>query len=89
MDPELNVSCSPSEALRCMHIGLLCIQDNAAYRPTMLDVVSFLSNDTIQLAQPKQPLAFFNVVMKDSEFADKRGEICSLNDVSISAMLGR
>lgn len=35
--------------MRCMNIGLLCVQENAADRPTMLDVVAMLSTKTIRL----------------------------------------
>lgn len=59
IDPMLDGSCSAiNQILRCIHIGLLCVQDGAQDRPAMLDVVSFLSNEAIVLAEPKQP-AFF------------------------------
>ncbi|KAJ1376368.1 Tyrosine-protein kinase, catalytic domain [Sesbania bispinosa] len=66
IDSALNESCTPNEVLRYIHIGLLCVQGHAAGIPTMLDVVSFLSNDTIELAQLKQPAFFTNVVGEDS-----------------------
>ncbi|GMP70963.1 hypothetical protein CsSME_00032441 [Camellia sinensis var. sinensis] len=34
MDPILVQSCVVSEVLKCIHIGLLCIQEDAADRPT-------------------------------------------------------
>lgn len=82
IDPALTESCCHNEVLRCIHIGLLCVQDKAIDRPTMLDIVSFLSNDTIQLAKPKQP-AFFNVVVEASELLYSRQEH-SLNVETIS-----
>ncbi|TKY48164.1 Cysteine-rich receptor protein kinase 10 [Spatholobus suberectus] len=89
LDPALNELCSQNEVLRCIHIGLLCVQDQAADRPTMLDIVSFLSNDTIQLPQPKQPAFFINVVVEESELPYSRQELRSLNDVTISSTHGR
>ncbi|KAJ7951790.1 putative Receptor protein kinase [Quillaja saponaria] len=89
IDPILDglITFSSSEILRCIHIGLLCVQNKAADRPTMLDVVSFLSNETIQLPLPKQP-AFFNNVVKEQQdvLPVNHG---SLNDVTISEMGGR
>ena len=41
--------------LRYIHIGLLCTQDQARDRPTMLEVVSFISNENGDLPEPKQP----------------------------------
>ncbi|KAJ1376365.1 S-locus receptor kinase, C-terminal [Sesbania bispinosa] len=89
VDPSLSELSSQNEVLRCIHIGLLCVQDQANDRPTMLDIVSFLSNDTIQLPQPKQPAFFINVVIEESELPYSRQEHHSLNSVTISNMSGR
>ncbi|KAE9600481.1 putative S-locus receptor kinase [Lupinus albus] len=55
----------------------------------MLEVVSFLSNDTIKLPQPKQPAFFINVVVEESELPNSRQEYHTLNGVTISSMYGR
>ncbi|XP_070673507.1 G-type lectin S-receptor-like serine/threonine-protein kinase At1g61500 isoform X1 [Malus domestica] len=49
---------SASEVMKCVHIGLLCVQDNAMDRPSMQDVVFMLNGSTTVIggAQPKQPL---------------------------------
>ncbi|XP_075667800.1 G-type lectin S-receptor-like serine/threonine-protein kinase CES101 [Castanea sativa] len=73
----LDESCPPSEILRCIHVGLLCVQDHAIDRPTMIDVVSMLSNEALQLSPPKQPAFFINRVAEVLEN-------CSLNNVTIS-----
>ncbi|GAB4826698.1 hypothetical protein Ancab_033593 [Ancistrocladus abbreviatus] len=44
-----------SEVIRCMHIGLLCVQDNPADRPTMSYVVSVLSSEATTLPEPSKP----------------------------------
>lgn len=47
---------SPIEdAIRCMHIGLLCVQEDPSDRPTMSSVVALLGSGTISLPQPRQP----------------------------------
>ncbi|XP_045810130.1 G-type lectin S-receptor-like serine/threonine-protein kinase At1g11300 [Trifolium pratense] len=48
IDPEI---CNPDyvdDILRCIHIGLLCVQEIANERPTMATVVSMLNNAFIQ-----------------------------------------
>nr|XP_027082474.1 putative receptor-like protein kinase At4g00960 [Coffea arabica] len=50
-----NSSCSASEVVRCLQLGLLCVQERAADRPCMSDVISMLRNDTIVLPLPKEP----------------------------------
>ncbi|XP_048422232.1 G-type lectin S-receptor-like serine/threonine-protein kinase At1g61500 isoform X1 [Pyrus x bretschneideri] len=51
-------SYSASEVMKCVHIGLLCVQDNAMDRPSVPDVVFMLNGSTTIIggAQPKQPL---------------------------------
>ncbi|KAJ6333349.1 hypothetical protein OIU77_009255 [Salix suchowensis] len=57
IDPVL-ISGSATEMKRCIHIGLLCGQENAADRPTMASVVLMLSSSSLTLQIPSQP-AFF------------------------------
>uniref|UniRef100_A0A6N2L022 non-specific serine/threonine protein kinase n=1 Tax=Salix viminalis TaxID=40686 RepID=A0A6N2L022_SALVM len=45
--------------MRCIHIGLLCVQENVADRPTMASVVLMLSNSSCTLHRPSQPAYFF------------------------------
>ncbi|XP_077254017.1 G-type lectin S-receptor-like serine/threonine-protein kinase At4g27290 isoform X2 [Tasmannia lanceolata] len=55
MDPSMGVSYSMSEALRCIHVGLLCVQERAEERPTMSSVVLMLGSENPTLPQPKEP----------------------------------
>jgi len=55
MDPLIANSYVPSEVLKCIHIGLLCVQDNAADRPTMSGVVHMLGSDNVTLPSPICP----------------------------------
>ncbi|GAY51192.1 hypothetical protein CUMW_132390, partial [Citrus unshiu] len=91
MDPTLDESCSPDEVIRCIHVGLLCVQDRAADRPTMSDVGSMLTNDTMALSKPKQPAFYINISSdyEEPEVTEIKLEVCSVNDVTISRMEGR
>ncbi|KAL4625493.1 hypothetical protein ACB092_05G030400 [Castanea dentata] len=91
IDPTIIDESSPSsEILRCIHIGLLCVQNQATDRPTMLDVATMLSSETIQLLPPKQPAYLINIVQeKSSEVSEIKTESCSINDVTISEMKAR
>ncbi|XP_073266469.1 cysteine-rich receptor-like protein kinase 34 [Populus alba] len=57
IDPILRND-SAAAMMRCIHIGLLCVQDNVADRPTMAAVVLMLSNSSFTLHIPSKP-AFF------------------------------
>ena len=46
---------SRNEIMRCIHIGLLCVQENVAYRPTMALTVQMLNSHSSSLPAPTQP----------------------------------
>ncbi|BAF26040.1 cysteine-rich receptor-like protein kinase 4 [Oryza sativa Japonica Group] len=76
-----------NEIMRCINIALLCVQENAADRPTMSDVVAMLSSKTMVLAEPKHP-GYFNVRVANEE-QSVLTEPCSVNDMTISAISAR
>ena len=56
-DPLVRLS-SGSDITRCIHIALLCVQENVADRPTMNTVVLMLNSNSLSLPVPSEP-AFF------------------------------
>jgi hypothetical protein len=54
VDPTLSSS-STAEIMKCIHIGLLCVQENVAERPTITSVVLMLSSYSITLSVPTKP----------------------------------
>ncbi|XP_040361755.1 G-type lectin S-receptor-like serine/threonine-protein kinase SD1-1 [Rosa chinensis] len=54
IDECLRESCTLSEALHCIHVGLLCVQKLPEDRPTMWAVVLMLGGESA-LPQPKRP----------------------------------
>ncbi|XP_060957632.1 G-type lectin S-receptor-like serine/threonine-protein kinase At1g61490 isoform X1 [Cannabis sativa] len=62
VDESLGESCineSSETMMRCIHIGLLCVQDFASDRPSMAQVASMLTNHIFDQPQPKQPIFTF------------------------------
>ncbi|PRQ36258.1 putative protein kinase RLK-Pelle-DLSV family [Rosa chinensis] len=55
VDEVLGDLYSSSEVKTCVHVGLLCVQDNAADRPTMMDAALMLSNEK-DGPNPKRPV---------------------------------
>ncbi|XP_010503062.2 PREDICTED: cysteine-rich receptor-like protein kinase 10 [Camelina sativa] len=54
-DPAIRESCEKDEVIRCIHIGLLCVQEDPADRPTMGTIVMMLCSRTMSLPDPHQP----------------------------------
>ncbi|XP_068312706.1 cysteine-rich receptor-like protein kinase 29 isoform X3 [Pyrus communis] len=57
IDPMLKSGSIP-EIMRCINLGLLCVQQNIADRPTMAAVILMLTSNSLDLPVPSQP-AFF------------------------------
>ncbi|XP_078432693.1 cysteine-rich receptor-like protein kinase 10 isoform X2 [Wolffia australiana] len=59
LDKDIADCCPPDLALRCFHVGLLCIQLDPLERPNMSHVVLFLSSSSISLP-PVSPVSEYN-----------------------------
>ncbi|VAH69089.1 unnamed protein product [Triticum turgidum subsp. durum] len=58
VDPSVPEGCSNEDVLCCIHVGLLCVQDDPDARPLMSTVVSTLESRSTPLARPDKPLYF-------------------------------
>ncbi|KAG8634404.1 hypothetical protein MANES_17G029600v8 [Manihot esculenta] len=58
LDKNLIDSYSKNEVMRCIQLGLLCVQENPAERPTMGTIVLMLDSYSVTLPMPQKP-AFF------------------------------
>ncbi|KAF3591960.1 hypothetical protein DY000_02027135 [Brassica cretica] len=59
LDPAVGENYDKNEVTRCIHIGLLCVQENPADRPTMSTIFQMLTNTSITLHVPQPPGFFF------------------------------
>ena len=59
VDPIITDS-SRNEIMRCIHIGILCVQENVADRPNMASVAIMLNSYSVTLPVPSQPALFIN-----------------------------
>ncbi|RDY00158.1 G-type lectin S-receptor-like serine/threonine-protein kinase, partial [Mucuna pruriens] len=55
IDPEIYNPSHHNDISRCIHIGLLCVQEHSVDRPTMAAVISMLNSDVAFLPPPSQP----------------------------------
>ncbi|XVE87852.1 hypothetical protein DITRI_Ditri19aG0021500 [Diplodiscus trichospermus] len=92
VDPTLRDG-SNREILRCIHLGLLCVQENIAHRPTMASVVLMLGSHSVSIPMPSRP-AFVLDSIKESEAKSEssisdhsRSKVSnSINEASISEL---
>ncbi|XP_019089519.1 PREDICTED: cysteine-rich receptor-like protein kinase 28 [Camelina sativa] len=81
---------SRNEILRCIHIGLLCVQESSATRPTMDSVALMLNSDSYTLPTPSRP-AFVveSSVMPSNVSSSTEPLLMSSNDVTVSELSPR
>lgn len=77
--------------MRCIHIGLLCVQEHASDRPTMAEVLSMLCNETaVSPTSPSQPAY---VIRKGTNYQNSSSSASvgavSVNDVTITTIHAR
>lgn len=76
------------DILRCVHIGLLCVQESARDRPAMAVVISMLNSEIINLPQPKQPAFIIKETILPLSSEEHHGSF-SNNSVSVTEIQGR
>ncbi|KAL2495213.1 G-type lectin S-receptor-like serine/threonine-protein kinase [Forsythia ovata] len=77
-----------NKVLRCIHVGLLCVQEYAPHRPTMSEVIFMLCNETT-LPYPKQPAFVFKKASNTPYSSSASVENRSVNDMSITVVEAR
>lgn len=86
VDSTLGQSYPPDVVLRCIQIGLLCVQENAVNRPSMLEVVFMLGNET-PLRGPQKPAFLFNGNRDSQESSSGGGS--SVNEITVTTIGAR
>ena len=89
MDPILEKSHIASEVEKCIHIGLLCVQEDAADRPTMSTVVVMLASDMMALPKPNQPAFSVGRMVMGAVSTSKSSQDPSVNEVTVSNIIPR
>uniref|UniRef100_A0A2N9FDE0 Receptor-like serine/threonine-protein kinase n=1 Tax=Fagus sylvatica TaxID=28930 RepID=A0A2N9FDE0_FAGSY len=88
IDKSVNESCNPTEVLRSIHVGLLCVQQCPKYRPTMSTVVLMLSSET-ELPEPKEPGFLTGRYFSDVDSSPIMQEGYSTNGLTITLLDAR
>nr|POE57900.1 cysteine-rich receptor-like protein kinase 29 [Quercus suber] len=102
VDPTLKAALT-TEIMRCIHIGLLCVQENVVDRPTMASVVLMLNSVSITLPIPSKPAFFMNIGIElniclqgehdsrvtESDQSESSFVQASINEVSITELSPR
>ncbi|XP_015384820.1 G-type lectin S-receptor-like serine/threonine-protein kinase At4g27290 isoform X1 [Citrus sinensis] len=81
-------SCNLAEVIRCIHVGLLCVQHHPEDRPCMPSVILMLGSE-IMLPHPKQPGFLADRKSSGPNSSSSMLESSSTNTITISTLEGR
>ncbi|VAH53742.1 unnamed protein product [Triticum turgidum subsp. durum] len=87
VDSAIAGSCPIDEVLRCIHVGLLCVQHHSDARPLMSSVVFMLENEIALLPEPEQPAYFAARNRENGHTRENKDN--SQNTMSITTLIGR
>ncbi|XP_058094644.1 G-type lectin S-receptor-like serine/threonine-protein kinase At4g27290 [Magnolia sinica] len=88
VDSSIADSCPTNEVLRCIHVGLLCVQENVTSRPTMLSVVSMLCNE-MAIPPPKKPAYCNKKNFMDADSSTSGAGSYSINEMTTTEVQAR
>nr|XP_008386045.3 receptor-like serine/threonine-protein kinase SD1-6 isoform X1 [Malus domestica] len=83
IDESLRDSLTLSEVVRCIHVGLLCVQQLPEDRPTMSSVILMLGNDS-RLPEPKQPGFFGGKNLPEAYSSSSKTESSATYDSTVT-----
>ncbi|KAH0459763.1 hypothetical protein IEQ34_012577 [Dendrobium chrysotoxum] len=89
VDDALKHGYHEQEVLRCMQVGLLCVQEGSEDRPTMASVVLMLGSETMTLPQPKRPGFYLKDDFEVPDLSMLDHVDCTRNDITLTMIHGR
>ncbi|XP_050161083.1 G-type lectin S-receptor-like serine/threonine-protein kinase At4g03230 isoform X1 [Malus sylvestris] len=87
MDKTLEESCNESQFIKCVNVGLLCVQEDPSDRHSMSNVITMLDSETAMCPAPKQPAFLTRRGNSSTAFSPSKPEIIS--EISNSLVEGR
>ncbi|KAJ0247117.1 Serine-threonine/tyrosine-protein kinase [Hirschfeldia incana] len=97
VDTGIKEECTSEEVIRYIHVGLLCVQENPADRPTLSTVHQMLTNSSITLPAPLAPGFFFGNKPRSNPLVDgletaqsnSKSGACSIDKATITHVTPR
>ena len=78
-----------AEAVRCIQVGLLCVQKRPEDRPLMSAVLFMLDSENPSLPQPKQPGFYVERVSSEVESSSSWNQPYTSTELTVTKLQGR
>ncbi|KAJ1434823.1 S-locus glycoprotein domain [Sesbania bispinosa] len=89
IDPDISNPDCVDHILRCIHIGLLSVQEFAKERPTMATIVSMLNSEIVNFPAPRQPAFTQRQIEQSGDSSQLSHDSNSINNVTVTNLQGR
>ncbi|KAL2589207.1 hypothetical protein AAZV13_13G215100 [Glycine max] len=89
MDALLENQFPTSEALRCIQVGLSCIQQHPEDRPTMSSVLLMFDSESVLVPQPGRPGLYSERFFSGTNSSSRGGLNSGSNDITVTLVEGR
>lgn len=83
------LTCNEEECLKCVNVGLLCLQEDPNERPTMSNVVFMLGSESNTLPTPKEPAFVIRRCPSSRASTSSKIETFSRNELTVTLENGR
>ncbi|XP_020239927.1 G-type lectin S-receptor-like serine/threonine-protein kinase At1g67520 isoform X1 [Cajanus cajan] len=89
LDPTLRESFNEDEVLKCIHIGLLCVEECAADRPNISEIIVMLTSDIASFPLPRRPAFYRGRKLVEEYSSSLDNETLSVNGLTVTSIGGR
>jgi hypothetical protein len=89
-DETMNGSFDSDEVLKCIRVGLLCVQENPDDRPLMSQVLLMLATtDATTLPTPKQPGFAARRILMETDTSSSKPDCSIFDSATVTILEGR
>ncbi|PON40095.1 Serine/threonine protein kinase, partial [Trema orientale] len=78
-----------AEVLRCIQVGLLCVQKHPEERPLMSAVLYMFDSDNASLPKPKQPGFYIERVHTETDSSSSCNKLYTPTELTVTTLHGR
>ncbi|KAG6751358.1 hypothetical protein POTOM_045892 [Populus tomentosa] len=89
LDQTLSKTCKTDEYVKCVNVGLLCVQEDPSDRPTVSNILFMLGSETPTLPDPKQPAFVFRRCPSSRASSSSKPDTVSNNGLTVTLEDGR
>ena len=89
IEPTIYEPCYQLEILRCIQVGLLCVQEFVNDRPNVSTIISMLNSEIVDLPSPNQPGFVGRPYESSTESSQPNLDRYSANNVTVTTVAAR